>query len=434
MALFRVFLTLARRRGYRLSVAHLDHGLRGSAGRADALYVASQCRSAGILCVVGRADVRRRAQRNGESLEMAARECRYRFLAQIRERVGADAVVTAHTANDQAETVLLKLMRGAGPAGLAGIAPQSALKGAPILHPLLTVSRKEIESFLKRCGQSWREDATNRDRQFRRNRVRHDLIPLLEREFNPRVCRVLCETADRLRSEETAMTEWAEREYRRCRQVGETLDLAQLKRQPEAVRRRILILWLTDRGGDLRRLTHALITRLADQVIRGPSDERRWRVAGIELRAHSGRLEAGGEVVEHSHAGGAKAETIRIRIPGVTPVRTMEIGVTAEMRKGFMKSKSAGVGSYPAQAVIRTPGRHALFLRRWLAGDRMAVRGVGHRKLQDIFTDLKIPRADRACVWVIATRNGIVWLPGYRVAQDWEVVDPEAINLWLNVG
>lgn len=433
MALFRVFLVLARRRGYRLTVAHLDHGLRGGAGRADARFVAAQCQAAGIPCVEGRADVRRRARRDKVSLEMAARECRYRFLAEIRTRVGADAVVTAHTANDQAETVLLKLMRGAGPAGLAGIAPLTKLKGLPILHPLLSVTRKDIEKFLDRCDQPWCMDATNRDPQFRRNRVRHELIPFLEREFNPRISRVLCETADRLRSEENAMAEWAERDYRRCRGAGGTLDLSFLKQRPEAVRRRILILWLIDRGGDLRRLTHAAITRLADQVIREPCAGRRWRVAGIEMQCRAGQLEAPGGAVGKKQAGFAKTATTRIRIPGETGVRAAEGVVIAEWRKGFIKSTAAGVGSYPAQAVIRSPAGQALYVRGWRAGDRMAVRGVGHRKLQDIFTDLKIPRADRAGVRVIATRDEIVWLPGYRVAQDWEVTDPRAINLWMTL-
>jgi tRNA(Ile)-lysidine synthase len=432
IALFHVFLGLARRRGYRLTVAHLDHGLRGAAGRADAQFVASLCRAAGIPCVLGRADVRRRARRERVSLEMAARDGRYRFLAQIRARIGADAVVTAHTANDQAETVLLKLLRGAGPAGLAGIAPQTMLNGTPILHPLLTVTRKEIESFLKRQGQPWREDATNRDRQFRRNRVRHDLIPLLEQQFNPQIGRVLCETADRLRSEENAMAEWAEREYRRCRGAGETLDVALLKQQPVALRRRILILWLTDRRGDLRRLTHAVITRLADQVIRASGTGRRWRVAGLELQAQNGRLVVVG-AAEKSQTGLDEAAVVQLLIPGKTRVHAAGLCVTALMKKGFMKSTAAGVGSYPARAVIRSPGRSPLFWRGWQAGDRMTVRGVGHRKLQDVFTDLKIPRADRARVRVLATQDEIVWLPGYRVARDWEVTDPEAVNLWLTV-
>ena len=223
VALLRLLLELRAELGIVLAAAHFNHGLRGEASLADEAFVGELAREHGLEFFVGRADVRDHALATKLSIEAAGRELRYRWLAKLAAEQRFDAVATAHTLDDQAETVLLKFLRGAGTRGLAGIypvvkpraqspgveapssteAPNGAPEGAPlqrageekkpeprrdvsqdpeevvrIIRPLLPVSRQEVESYLTSLEQSWREDESNLDRRYTRNRVRHELLPL----------------------------------------------------------------------------------------------------------------------------------------------------------------------------------------------------------------------------------------------------------------
>ena len=187
VALLRVLLDLRGDLGIVLAVGHFNHGLRGAASRADEAFVAELARQHELDYFAGHGDVHDHASDSKLGIEAAARELRYRWLAQLAGEQRFDAVATAHTLDDQAETVLLKFLRGAGTRGLAGIYPIVERENLRIVRPLLCVSRDEVETYLESLGQEWREDETNLDRRFTRNRVRHDLLPLLEREFNPNI-------------------------------------------------------------------------------------------------------------------------------------------------------------------------------------------------------------------------------------------------------
>jgi tRNA(Ile)-lysidine synthase len=203
VALLDALASLRRRRGFRVVAAHLDHGLR--AGSADdAAFCAELCRALDVALRVGRADVRARAARERGGLEQAARRERYAFLRRVREEEGAVAIAVAHTRDDQAETLLLRLLRGAGATGLAGMRPRRG----DVVRPLLAVSRREVLAHLRERGLAWKEDPSNADLAHRRNRVRHELVPYLEERFNPgiraslaRTAAVLAEEASHVRGE-----------------------------------------------------------------------------------------------------------------------------------------------------------------------------------------------------------------------------------------
>ncbi len=178
--------------GCRLVVAHLDHGLRPESA-ADAEFVRSLCAGLSLPCVVDKRDVAAHRRDRKLSLEAAAREVRHAFLRQTAEREGASAIFLGHTADDQTETFLLRLIRGAGVAGLSGMRPKDGLR----CRPMLGLWRKDVEAHLRRQGQVWREDASNRDPTFLRNRVRHELLPLLE-SLNPGIKQVLLREAQLL--------------------------------------------------------------------------------------------------------------------------------------------------------------------------------------------------------------------------------------------
>lgn len=189
MALLRALMELkaAARGAGRLVAAHVNHGLRDEA-QADADWVAGQCRQLGVEVRTAAVDPPTLAESQGEGFEGAARRARYRLLATMAESAGARYVATGHTRDDQVETVLLRLLRGAGLRGLAGIpATRQLAPSVTLVRPLLACDREEARRYLERLGQPFREDASNAERRFARNRVRHELLPLLRREFNAEV-------------------------------------------------------------------------------------------------------------------------------------------------------------------------------------------------------------------------------------------------------
>jgi tRNA(Ile)-lysidine synthase len=192
----------------RLTVAHMNHGLRGERGAEDARWVMEQSRSLGYKVVVGNAALKERAGALRDNLEQAARRARYEFLAWAARETGARAVLAAHTLDDQAETVLLRLLRGSGAEGLGGIRPERVLEGAGgalLLRPLVGWARRaDTESFCLAHGVEARADEMNTDESFARVRVRRRLLPLLE-TFNPRVVETLARTADLLGEDARAL-------------------------------------------------------------------------------------------------------------------------------------------------------------------------------------------------------------------------------------
>ena len=240
VALLRLLLELRAELGIVLSVAHFHHQIRGAEADADAQFVAGLAESHNLELHSDSGDAPAHAREKHVSLETAARELRYAFFRKLLESGAVDTIATGHTLDDQAETVLMRLVRGAGGRGLASIHPRLRHPG-PIVRPLLGVRRRDLEEYLRGLTQDWREDSTNRDRQHLRNRVRHELLPRLERDFNPEVARVLAETAEVARTEE----EFWQREIERllpevCPEGDASLKLQPLLAQPLAVQRRLV--------------------------------------------------------------------------------------------------------------------------------------------------------------------------------------------------
>ena len=179
-------------------VAHFNHQLRGGAADADEAFCRALAAQVGVPVEVGSADVRALAREQGRSIEDAARAARYAFLDAAAERLRADVIAVAHTRDDQAETFLLRLVRGAGPRGLTGIHPRAGR----VVRPLIDISRSELRAYAAERGLEFREDETNRDVAIPRNRVRHELIPYLEREFSPGIVDVLAREAAIARDDE----------------------------------------------------------------------------------------------------------------------------------------------------------------------------------------------------------------------------------------
>ena len=191
--------------GFTLFAAHYDHGLRGGESLRDAAFTSEQCERLGVFCTVGRGDVAAYAAEQRLGTEDAARTLRYRFLEETADRLGCDRIATAHNLNDNAETVLMNLCRGAGTRGLAGIPPVRDR----LIRPLLQTSRKEIEEYLEEHHIPHIEDSSNDSDSYTRNRIRHWLLPLLMQE-NPSVLKAIGRTTELLREDDACLCREAE--------------------------------------------------------------------------------------------------------------------------------------------------------------------------------------------------------------------------------
>ena len=257
VALLRALFARREALGIVLSVVHVHHGIRGTEANEDRDFVQSLAAEYALPFHLRQVDVPARVQENSETIEEAARHLRYAFFHDLLRGGQVDAVATAHTLDDQAETVLQKLLRGAWTEGLGGISPLVKGEQGAILRPLLQTTRAEVEAYLNTLGQPWREDATNQDTAHTRNRVRHELLPLL-REYNPRVSTQLSRLAVIARDEEA----YWQREMARIapalvlpgkpvrgggrsssthpEEVSIALELERLRPLPPAVQRRLL--------------------------------------------------------------------------------------------------------------------------------------------------------------------------------------------------
>ncbi|HET8647157.1 MAG TPA: tRNA lysidine(34) synthetase TilS, partial [Vicinamibacteria bacterium] len=247
VALLSALVALRGRYGMRVVAAHLDHRLREESA-ADAAFCAALCQELDVPLRTSSVDVRARARRQGGGLEQAARRARYSFLRRVRSAVSADAIAVAHTRDDQAETVLLRLLRGAGRTGLGAMKPRA--RG--LVRPLLGVTRQAVLAHLRRRGLAWREDASNADTRLARNRVRHELIPYLEARFNPGVRATLARAAVALAAEQELLETMAGELFARAGRpdgAGLALERAALAAAPEALARLALRRALRASGG-----------------------------------------------------------------------------------------------------------------------------------------------------------------------------------------
>jgi tRNA(Ile)-lysidine synthase len=213
VALLRAMVCLKQKVGGagRLYAAHVDHGLRGEASTEDAQWCAALGKQLNVPVEILRADVASRANQDGDGLEAAARDERYRLLTDICHRWGARYLTTAHHRDDQAETVLFRLLRGSGLRGLGGMQSSRPLAaGLTLVRPLLSCSKELVLEYLDSLGQGFRTDASNADEQLTRNRLRHELLPRLRADYNPRVDDALLRLAEHARDWQTALEEVAE--------------------------------------------------------------------------------------------------------------------------------------------------------------------------------------------------------------------------------
>ncbi|MFH0878703.1 MAG: tRNA lysidine(34) synthetase TilS [Lentisphaerota bacterium] len=415
--------------GFSLSVAHLNHAIRGKAADDDESFVRELAWRLSLPCVTEKADVPKLAAETGLSLEMAARQARYDFFKRTAASLQASVLATAHTADDQAETVLLRIARGAGTQGLAGIPYQAMLRGLRVIRPLRDARHQDTINFLHRHRLSWKEDTSNTDTDFLRNRVRHEILPILESRLNPRIRQALVRTGEVLGEENAWLDQLTRRIFRKCVRAvqPQVLKLGSLSREPVAARRRILRLWLFENGVQPEAMDFKMIDRLMD-------------LSGTPRGTREIPLGQGWKVVQRYHEllikkspeNVPEAFSVPLNVPGETLLLDQGLRAVARWREGPPIKPAVHIGALPSEVVINAAavGRMPMVLRSWRAGDRINPLGMqGSKKIQDLFVDGKIPRDQRPGIPVLECRGAVVWVAGYRVAKGWEVKNPRQPSL-----
>jgi len=400
MALLSALHAQAPAHGWRLTVAHFNHQLRGKAGDADERLVRRAAKTLKLPFVVGSRNVRAEARRRGWSVEMAARHLRHKFLARTARKVGAKKIALAHHADDQVESFFLRLLRGAGGEGLAGMKPLSpspADKRILVTRPLLAVPKDELLTFAAAHKIEFSEDATNASLEMARNRIRHKLLPLLRADFQPALNTAILRVMDIVGAESEA--------------VG-ALAATWLKKQdiawdklPLAVQRRVIQAQLFDLGVSA---DFDLVERLRNQ----PNEPFAVAPGRYIVRDSSGSVcRQARQTARFLTA----QKSILLRPPmGSATFAGLIIAWEIADAPGAEFSAALNTEQFDADKV-----GESVVLRHWRPGDRFQPIGAASaRKLQDIFTDLKTPKAERRRRVVAATAAGeIFWAQGVRMAE-----------------
>ncbi|MEW6262052.1 MAG: tRNA lysidine(34) synthetase TilS [Thermodesulfobacteriota bacterium] len=410
-ALLHLLAGLRDELGYALQAAHLNHGLRDQAGDQDRLAAEAVSRKLDIPFHWDLIDCRNLAKKRSLSVEEASREARYEFLEKIRRRTGAAFIAIGHTADDNTELVLMNLMRGAGPSGLAGMPVRRGF----IIRPLLNFRRKELIVYLEDRGLSWVDDASNRDLNFTRNRIRHDLLPKLRADYNPDVDSALWRTARIFRDEEAVWSRLVSEAAGRAGWKEEAgwvgLDRTVLAQLDRAVARRLIRAAVEKIIGPRRGLGFGRVEEVLD-LARAPGKSGFDLPGGPRVWTESGRLLLGRPV----EIAPARFEQ-ELCVPGETRLRAIAGRLTARIESWPQNIDLKSLGPF---AVVLDYERLTppFLIRSFRPGDKFQPLGLaGTKKLSDLFIDAKVPAGHRHKIPLVVDAQGLVWVAGFRPAE-----------------
>jgi tRNA(Ile)-lysidine synthase len=394
----------------RLCVAHLNHQMRPNA-LEDARFVETTAHRLGLRCICDRSDVPTYQRQHKLSPEDAARRVRYAFLQATAAQLGAERIAVGHTADDQAETVLLHLLRGSGLRGLGGIAPVHGR----IVRPLMQVSHADIVAYAQAHRILFRDDPSNDQRQYTRNRIRLDLIPALRQHYNSRLVPALCRTARLLADDEAALQAIAHRHFLAARLAAVPgavpLQIDALTPLPLGLQRRVLREALAEVMGGLQGVTATHIAAILALLQSEARNKWLGLPRGVVVERRNDVL------LLHREVPSATAHVdVALPIPGVCRVEALGVTIVSAQLP-----RHAAAGPFPSGDVTWLDadrvGPHVR-VRTRRSGDRLQPLGSVYAKaLKAFLIDAKIPRAVRNRLPLVVTRTGIAWVAGVRPAE-----------------
>jgi tRNA(Ile)-lysidine synthase len=416
VCLLSILQALAKDFDLTLHIAHLDHMFRGRESAGEALFVEGLAKKLGIPASVKTIDVPAFCRERGVSPQEGARTVRYDFLHGVATAVGASRIATGHTADDQAETFIMRLLRGAGVAGLSSIPPVRD----DIIRPLIEVTRSEVLNYMKEAGLEFMTDPSNAKPLYLRNKIRLAVLPVLK-QYNPRIVQRLALEAALLRDEDEAVETYLEALSSRMIRQGK--DGVVFKREPfnalpQAFKRRLFrnAVDLADGGfAGLPRLSRGLSSIQVDEALAFMSTARTGRTFDLPCRL---TVEREYEKFILSVKGVAQSVSHTLALPGTTTVP--ELGLQIKTKISDAAGGEPEAANYLWQAKFDYDKiLFSVILRTRLRGDRFCPAGMGGRskKLQDFFVDGKIPRRKRDSVPLLVSGNDILWVIGLRTDE-----------------
>ena len=414
----------------RFHVAHLNHGLRSDAD-ADADFVRQHALLLDVPCTVQHAEVPDLVKQWKLSVEAAGRKARYQFYDAVCREIRATKVALGHHQDDTAETVLMNLIRGSGTTGLKGITP---IRDIRIIRPLVGFTRQEIETFLTSIGLTPRHDSTNTDRRYLRNRIRHELIPMLENDYNPNIRIGLNRTADVLGAESEYLDTIAQAAFETCR-IPDTdkgvmpqrivLDRTKFREYHIALQRRMLRQSVSEILGDINDLYFVHCEAMLD-IIEGDAPNSELALPnGLRFRRAYQHL-----IFERSESSRflfpieTEDFTYRLTVPGKTSIEAVKAEITAEVGN-VPPHKPLALPDGKFEAIFDYEKLEEVFsealplrVRNRRRGDRFQPYGMrGTKKIKDFMIDTKVPRYERDCIPLLVCEDEILWIIGYTTSE-----------------
>jgi tRNA(Ile)-lysidine synthase len=455
VALLCLLEELRARLGITLCVLHFNHQLRGTQSDADEKFVKSLAKSRGLEFFTASEDVASKAKRNAWNLEDAGRRMRYEYFARMAREGRITKAATAHTADDQAETVLARIIRGTGMAGLAAIYPQFG----PVVRPLLEVRRESLRKYLRTRGQEWREDRSNRDQRRFRARLRHQLLPALEDNFSPAIVEKLCNLGELARSEESFWNVLVQDRFDKladkytdgfsihARDILRPLPLAHevdpaTPNPMLALTQRLVRRFHADAAEAEGQLSRRHVEQVIQFAAKGHSGRHLELPGGVRVvrefdrvvfraRKTAGRAKANVKILPQS-----RAYEYEVRLPaaGSTTIAIPELGRSLCLKLIDWPKQERDTrcqeGVLDAERLS-----DPLLIRNWKPGD--AYRPCGRRKarkLKRMFTEGRVAAAERV-VWPVLTSAGkVAWADKMPPAAEFSANETTRIGLWIGKG
>ncbi len=393
-----------------LVIAHLDHMLRGHDSRGDANFVRDTASRYGLPFELRSMDIRRFALQRKLSIEEAGREARYAWFNEVAAKYAARAVALGHHADDQAETVLMRLLRGAGATGLAGIYPGS---GSRYVRPLLCCTRSEIEAYLRERNLPFRTDSSNTDTRFLRNRIRHELLPTLE-TYNSSIRERLVATAEILSDDEELLELVTGQSFKNVADVREKLvrfKITDLVNELRGLRLRLYRRAIRAAKGNLHHITLKHLRKIDDLALSGKANSHFVLPGQLQISKCYNTL----TISTCGADDGRRPFELVVEGPGLYQLPGgRQLSLTSSSAPGTFKELPAckayiDSGSAPFPWIVRT----------FRDGDRFTPLGMnGRKKLKDYFIDMKIPVHKRRSIPLIFAGDNLLWIAGFRLAEE----------------
>lgn len=395
ISLLHILNDIKSKFNFELFVCHLNHSIRAEAD-SDEEFVKQICNELKVVCFTKKADIPAIAKKEKISEELAGRNARYAFFEEIMQKHNIDLVATAHNKNDVAETVLMHMMRGSGIDGLSGI----AYKRGRVIRPLLDADKEEVENFCKENNYKFVVDKTNSETFYTRNKIRNELIPFMQKEFNPNIIDVIVKNAAFLREDAQFLNDSAKAVYEIISLDG-GLSVKEFNRQPPAIGRRIILLMYKEYSKDAKNLQGVHVENILTLL----------------KKAKSGtKCDIPGEsvfVIENDRAFFKKAEPKKDYDYTLIPnkdIYVKQIGMSVRLKKWEGEKEK-----------FFFEDTEHIHIRNRRKGDIFYPHGMsGKKKLSDYFTDCKIPLSQREILPIITYRDEIVWIVGKRADRRFE--------------